>query len=83
LDKSLSRLGLAPETTRDLRSSEIKLAALGVPAGIDSSTAAEITAAIDRSFVYGFRAVLLICVALSMASALFAWRLIGHDVRSP
>jgi MFS family permease len=83
LDKSLSSLVLAPEITRDLRSSEIKLAALAVPAGIDSSTAAEITAAIDRSFVYGFRAVLLICVALSMASALFAWRLIGHDVRSP
>ncbi len=83
LDKSLGSLRLSPETTGDLRSSEIKLAALAVPAGIDSSTAAEITTAIDRSFVYGFRVVMLICVALSIASALFAWRLIARDVNSP
>jgi EmrB/QacA subfamily drug resistance transporter len=83
LDKSLSSLRLSPETTRDLRSSEIKLAALTVPGGVDSSTAARITTAINASFVYGFRVVMLICVALSLFSALFAWRLIARDVKSP
>jgi EmrB/QacA subfamily drug resistance transporter len=83
LDKSLSSLRLSPETTRDLRSSEIKLAEVPIPAGVDSSTAARITTAINASFVYGFRVVMLICVALSLFSALFTWRLIARDVKSP
>jgi len=83
LDKSLSSLGLSAEVTHELRSSEIKLAAVTVPAGVDSSTAAKITTAIDHSFVYGFRVVMLICVALSIVSALCAWWLIAGDVNSP
>ncbi len=83
LDKSVGSLGLSPETTRDLRSSEIKLAAVSVPAGVDASTAAKITTAIDASFVYGFRMVMLICVALSIVSALCAWWLIARDRNSP
>jgi hypothetical protein len=35
---------------RDLQANEIKLAALEVPAGIDSDTAAAIRASIERAF---------------------------------
>jgi EmrB/QacA subfamily drug resistance transporter len=83
LDKSLSTMDISAEATRELRSNEIKLAAVSVPAGVDASTAAQITTAIDRSFVYGFRAVMLICVVLSLFGAVFAWRLIARDVSSP
>jgi len=83
LDKSLSSLGLSAGVMHELRSSEIKLAAVTVPAGVDSATAAKITTAIDHSFVYGFRVVMLICVALSIVSALCAWWLIARDVNSP
>jgi EmrB/QacA subfamily drug resistance transporter len=83
LHKSLGSLGLPVEITRELRSSEIKLAGVTVPVGVDSSTAAEITTEIDRSFVYGFRVVMLICAALSIVSALFAFWLIARDVKSP
>jgi EmrB/QacA subfamily drug resistance transporter len=83
LDKSVASLGLSADATHDLRSSEIKLAAATVPAGVDSSTAATITAAIDRSFVYGFRVVMLICTALSIVSALCARLLIARDGNSP
>jgi hypothetical protein len=76
-------MDISAEATRELRSNEIKLAAVSVPAGVDASTAAQITTAIDRSFVYGFRAVMLICVVLSLFGAVFAWRLIARDVSSP
>ncbi len=83
LNKSLRSLGLPEGITRDLQSSEIKLAAVTVPVGVDSYTAAKITTEIDRSFVYGFRVVMLICAALSIVSALCARLLIARDGNSP
>ncbi len=83
LNQSLMNLHLSADITRELQSNEIKLAALTVPAGLDSSTAAKITSVIEQSFVYGFRLVMLVCVALSIISALFAWRLIPREVESP
>jgi len=70
-------LQLSPDTVQNLQSNETKLAALTVPAGIEPPTATKITDAIDQSFVFGFRLVMLICAAMSLVSALFAWRLIA------
>jgi len=61
----------------DLRANEIKLAALAVPAGLDSDTAAAIRVSIERAFIFGFRFIMLICEGLSLASAVVAWRMIA------
>jgi EmrB/QacA subfamily drug resistance transporter len=76
-NRGVATLQLSPDTVHDLQSNETKLAALTVPAGIDPPTATKITSAIDQSFVFGFRLVMLICAAMSLVSALFAWRLIA------
>ena len=62
---------------RDLQANEIQLAALAVPAGIDSDAAAAIRVSIERAFIFGFRFKMLICAGLSLASAAVAWRMIA------
>jgi hypothetical protein len=51
---------------------EIKLAGLQVPTGLDPGTAAAVKKLIGHAFVFGFRIVMLICVGLSVASAMVA-----------
>jgi EmrB/QacA subfamily drug resistance transporter len=82
LNRSLAHEDIAPSVVRDLRSNEIRLAALTVPAGLDSTTSAAITASIDQAFVFGFRLVMLICALLSLVSAIFAWSMITGQVRA-
>jgi hypothetical protein len=77
IKRSVADLQLSPDSVQNLQSNETKLAALAVPVGIDPSTAVKITSAIDQSFVFGFRLVMLICAAMSVVSALFAWQLIA------
>jgi EmrB/QacA subfamily drug resistance transporter len=76
LNSNLADLAIPTPAVHELQSNEIRLAALTVPAGIDSQMAAAIRISIERAFVFGFRFVMLICAALSLASAAFAWRMI-------
>jgi MFS family permease len=76
LNRSLQDLAIPPAAMQELRSNEIRLAALAVPAGIDAEMAAAIRASIERAFVFAFRLILVICAGLSIASTLFAWRMI-------
>jgi len=80
-NRSVADLQLSPDAVQNLQSNETKLAALTVPLGIDPSTAARVTSAIDQSFVFGFRLVMLICAAMSVVSALFAWQLIAVNAK--
>jgi MFS family permease len=77
LNRSLLNLAISASTVHDLRANEIKLAALAVPAGMDSDTAAAIKVSIERAFIFGFRFIMLICAGLSLASAAVAWRMIA------
>jgi len=77
LDRSLARLSLPAEMTKDLRSNFVRLAALEIPAGLDPNTSSAIKAAVDQAFIHGFRLVMLICAALSIASAACSWLLIA------
>jgi EmrB/QacA subfamily drug resistance transporter len=81
LNRSLMDLAMPLDTMHDLQSNEIRLAALAIPAGIDPSMAAAIKVSIDRSFVFGFRLIMLICAGLSITSAAFAWRMIAPRSR--
>jgi len=80
LNQHLGELSLPEEAMHPLRSNEIRLAAIAIPAGIDSGTAAQLRMLIERAFVFGFRLIMLICAALSVASSGFAWRLIAGNV---
>jgi EmrB/QacA subfamily drug resistance transporter len=76
MNQSLKQLNIPADVARALQSNEMKLAALSVPSGTDSSTAAALKTSIDGAFVSGFRLIMLICAGLSVASAAFAWRMI-------
>ena len=73
LNRSLESLAVPPGTTTEIQSNAIRLAAIEIPAGLDSGTKIALQTAVKQAFVFGFRLAMLICVALSMTSALFAW----------
>ena len=77
LNQRLKKLDIPADVMRDLKSSEIRLAAMNVPARIGAGTAAQVRSSIDAAFVFAFRVVMLTCAALSAASSVFAWRMIG------
>ena len=81
MNQSLKRLKIPIGAMHILRSNEIRLAALTVPAGIDSNTAAEVRVSIDRAFLFGFRLIMLICASLAITSAVVAWRMIAADAK--
>ncbi len=79
LDASIAALNLPADVARVVRSNELRLGALSVPAGLDTITSAKLESSIDQAFVFGFRLIMLICAGLSAVSSGFAWRMIGTD----
>lgn len=77
LNERITALALPADLARAVRSNELRLAAINIPKGLDSMTAAKLADSIDRAFVIGFRLNMLICAGLSVASSFFAWRMIG------
>ena len=78
LDSSLLPLSLARGVIEAVRSEEIKLAALPVPADLSPTTKSAIKESIARAFMFGFRIVLLICAGLSVASSAVAGLMIPN-----
>lgn len=76
LNRDVLQLAVAPAAELDLQSNEIKLAAMDVPPGIDSSLASSIRVSIDGAFVFAFRLVMLICAGLAVTGSAVAWRMI-------
>jgi MFS family permease len=72
LNLSLTPGVLAPNILQYVRSNEIKLAGLEAPSGLDADASALIRMSISNAFVFGFRAVMLICASLCLASAAVA-----------
>jgi predicted MFS family arabinose efflux permease len=58
------------------RSNEIKLAGLDLPSGLGADATAFIRMSIAHAFIFGFRAVMLMCAVLSLCSAGVAWLMI-------
>jgi len=81
MNQSLTQLNMPFDVIQSVQSSATRLAAIAVPAGIDSSAAAEVRVSIDRAFVFGFRLIMLICAGLSAASSGFAWRMIAVNTK--
>jgi hypothetical protein len=72
LSHSLAHLTLPSAILREIQANENKLAGLQAPVSLDSRTRASVDGLVRESFVFGFRVVLSICAALSMASAAVA-----------
>jgi len=79
LDRSLAEFALPQAISQAIQAEEIKLAGLQPPAGLDADTTIAIKESVAEAFVFGFRTVMLICAALSVASAVVAWRMIPRE----
>jgi EmrB/QacA subfamily drug resistance transporter len=72
LGRKLLHIPLPAEALQAIRRDEIKLAGLQVPGGLDPGQAEAARVAVQESFVFGFRIVMLICAGLSLGSAAVA-----------
>lgn len=83
LDNTLAHLPLPPDSLQMLHADEIKLAGLQVPTGLDPDLKIAVKNAIGEAFVFGFRVVMLICAALSVAGAAVTWFMIPKNSEPP
>ncbi|HZC01270.1 MAG TPA: MFS transporter [Gammaproteobacteria bacterium] len=79
----LPSLDLPAETRAALEAQTSRLATITIPDELKGETKQAIKRGIEESFVSGFRVVILIAVALSLMSALFAWLLIEGRALPP
>ena len=78
LDRRLARMDLAAEVRRAVDAQRVRLAGTELPSSLDEETRAVLRRAIEESFVFGFRQVMLTAVGLSLASAFVAFTLIEN-----
>ncbi|MDB6001294.1 MAG: transporter [Rhizobacter sp.] len=83
LSERLLALGASPEALAFYDTQRSLLAAAGVPAGVDTATAASFKQAVQLSFVAGFRWVMLLSAGLGVASAISAWVLVDGKKTRP
>ena len=83
LNHSLVHLMLPSGVLESIRSGEIKLAGLPVPASLSPAMTAGIKEAIAEAFVFGFRILMLACAGLSLASSVVAWLTIRRSAPAP
>ena len=76
LESQLREAPIPSTVAQHLREQAIRLAEAEIPPELDASARAAVRRAIDNSFVSGFRAVMLICSALALISALCAYTMI-------
>ncbi|MBW3633354.1 MAG: MFS transporter [Chloroflexi bacterium] len=74
---------LSPATREAVDVQRPDLAAARPPEGIDPDTAAAIAAAIDASFIAGFRVAMVIGAAMALLGAAAAWRLVEGKTAEP
>ena len=70
LDEHLAQMPISAEVRRTIDTERIKLAALELPANVSEETRTLFKRTVNDCFVYGFRRVMLIGVALALASSL-------------
>jgi EmrB/QacA subfamily drug resistance transporter len=77
LNQRLTAVSLPAGVFHAIQAEEIKLAGLELPPGLDANTRTMIMKDVRDAFVFGFRFVILICAALSIAGAIAAGRSIS------
>jgi MFS family permease len=76
LHSRFERAALTPQVVETIEQQRTKLAAIELPGSIGADDKASARQAIADAFVAGFRAIMLICAILALASAASAWILI-------
>jgi EmrB/QacA subfamily drug resistance transporter len=76
LESLLAVPGISPEVRRSILRQRDQLAAIRLPPGVDGALRGQLRAAIEASFLHGFRLVMIACGGLALGGALFAWILI-------
>ena len=74
LRNSLAALNVSADIVYQLETNAAKLGGLEPPPNLDPHSAAAIRAAVEESFVYAFRLIMLLCAGLAAASSAVAWR---------
>jgi EmrB/QacA subfamily drug resistance transporter len=69
LERNLEGLSLPRKVMQDIKAKESRLAALEPPAELDGAGKEAVQTAVQSSFVFAFRVVMLICAALAVVSA--------------
>ncbi|HSE24072.1 MAG TPA: MFS transporter [Pyrinomonadaceae bacterium] len=82
LQRQLSELGIDERLRSSLMDQRVKLAGIEIPAALNAGDKDKVQTAIDRSFIAGFRVLMLISAALAAASGLISWILIRSDSRA-
>lgn len=72
LRKSLATQRFNPTIVKEVEANVTKLGAINAPSNQDSQTTAMIRNAVDQSFVFGFRIIMVICAALAIGGSLVA-----------
>lgn len=83
LDSRLSGIAVPDDVHHSLDAQRVKLAGAVIPADLDPALRTVLRQAINRSFVSGFRAVMLISTALAVLSALIGWLLVRGTSVAP
>lgn len=82
LGRRLNDFGFDAELKNAVYEQRVKLAGLEIPNNIDPATREILKQTVAGSFVFGFRLIMLLSAALALASAFFAWLLIGKSRRT-
>src|SRR5262249_10980560 len=82
LESRLNQRVLSDETRAAILSQRVRLAGIGVPEGLEGQARASVQDDIGRSFVSGFRTVMLVSAGCAVLSAVGAWLTIEDDRRS-
>lgn len=83
LERNLAAAGLEPALVSTIIGQRAKLAAIEPPPRASAQVRGAIENAVGDAFVAGFRRVMLIAVALALASAFSAWRMISGVYSDP
>jgi EmrB/QacA subfamily drug resistance transporter len=81
LGENLAQMNINSDSRKELYAQRIKLAAIEIPADTDIPTRMAFKKSIDKSFIAGFRLVMLIAAGLALASSAVAWLLIRDNSR--
>ncbi len=74
--------GIAPAAMAAIEAQRNKLAAIEIPANMESRDRVAAERAVEQAFVTGFRWIMLVSALLALAGAASAWFLIGNASRS-
>ena len=75
-DRHLAQLNIAPELQHVMDEQRVHLAGAELPPDINDETRAALKQAINESFIFGFRLVMIFAVGLALASAFSAFMMI-------